>query len=469
MADRPNGGPGGSLAVEFLTRGVRHLVGAFARPSLLALLDFDAFFGPVPVVETVSFPAAGDALDAAVFQETPGAHSSNPPGDVGADEHWDLSDAGAYAGIRDEEEDAWLGGATVEKEAARRRLADLLDEVRDAPAAVFRAAAVVAPAVGLPRALAARCPLSLCLPPDPFQVRELLNEEGDAAALGETEAQLVWHAAGLTRGQVRDSLRLSRIDHGGLTPACLEQLLTDKRQIIRGEGLLELVRPPCALEDLVGLDLLKRWFAVVRRAVRGPVALGALPPPRGLLLGGMPGCGKSLAAQAMAGSLGWPLLRLDMSRLFGAFLGDAERNTRNALAMAEAMSPAVLWIDEVEKGLNPAATPSEARVYHTLLRWMNDRTACVYVTATANDGAAAPVEFARAGRLDGCFFEFPGAGERGELIRLALAAHGRDPAVHDFADLAAETAGRSCADLAGRWTSRTTACWPSGPSGTRGR
>ncbi|MGA2119517.1 MAG: AAA family ATPase [Bryobacteraceae bacterium] len=183
-----------------------------------------------------------------------------------------------------------------------------------------------------------------------------------------------------------------------------------------------------------------------------PAAAGVLPGGQGVVLGGLPGTGKSLCARAIAGELDWPLLRLDIGRIFTGLLGGAEENLREALAMAEAMGPVVLLVDDLDRALGHGQGGGvSGRVMNTLLTWMQERDRGVFLAATISDPTALPVEVLRAGRFEHMFFfDLPGESERAELVAHCLRRHGRDPGALVPETLAAATTWLSHADIAGR-------------------
>jgi SpoVK/Ycf46/Vps4 family AAA+-type ATPase len=175
-----------------------------------------------------------------------------------------------------------------------------------------------------------------------------------------------------------------------------------------------------------------------------------LPQPKGVLLVGHPGCGKSLCAQALAADWQVPLLRLDMAALFGPYLGQSEAALRQAIQTAEATSPCVLWIDEIEKGLAGATSGhgTTTRLFGRFIQWLQDKKSPVFVIATANDIASLPLEFRRAGRWDAVFYlGLPGTEDREAIFGLQLARHRQDPAAHDLPALAAATPSFSGAEI----------------------
>src|SRR5690606_21950540 len=195
---------------------------------------------------------------------------------------------------------------------------------------------------------------------------------------------------------------------------------------------------------------LKKWIAQRRAAFIGEKMPVKLDPPKGVLLLGVQGCGKSLAAKAIAGGFGVPLLRLDMGALYNKFQGETERNLRESLASAELLAPCVLWIDEIEKALatDTADEGVSQRVLGYLLTWMAERRAPVFLVATANQVHKLPAELLRKGRFDEVFFvDLPDAATRAEVFRIHLARRELDPAAFDLAALAEASEGFSGAEI----------------------
>lgn len=257
---------------------------------------------------------------------------------------------------------------------------------------------------------------------------------------------------GLTRREAERLLRRAALNRQVLDGEVTDEVLAEKEQTVRKEGILELCRPSVGFADVGGLERLKAWFAQRRRAFELAGERFGLRPPRGVVLVGVPGCGKSLSAKALAADWGVPLLRLDLGRVYAALLGESESRLRRALTTAEAVSPCILWIDELEKafsGLGQARDSGVAkRVFGTFLTWLEDRTAPVFVAATANDIQRLPPEFTRKGRFDEVFFAaLPDEAERRGILSIHLARRGRDPGRFDLAALAAASEGYSGAEI----------------------
>ncbi len=228
----------------------------------------------------------------------------------------------------------------------------------------------------------------------------------------------------------------------------------EKKQIIRKSGLLEYIEVEDTLGAVGGLDVLKTWIRKRRSAMEPRAREFGLPPPRGVLLVGVQGCGKSLAAKATATELNFPLLRMDVGRLFSKMVGETEFNIRRALQTAEAVAPVVLWIDEIEKGLSgvKSSAASDAgttsRVFGTIITWLQEKKSPVFVVATANEIEDLPPEILRKGRFDEIFFvDLPAESERAEILGIHLAKRGRDPGKFDLTHLARAGDGYSGAEL----------------------
>lgn len=246
----------------------------------------------------------------------------------------------------------------------------------------------------------------------PDSAREEVTSNGHRDALIDA-------ALGLTSDQISIALTQSLVERRRFDPAAV---IAQKRAVIRGSGL-EWHEPDArGMDGIGGLGELKAWLCRRRAGLGGAGAQWGLPVPKGVLLVGVPGCGKSLAAKCTAAAWGVPLLRLDVGALFSKWVGESEQTVRRALAVAETVAPAVLWIDEIEKGGLSASGGdggTGARVFATLLTWMQERSASVFAVATANDVSALPPELLRAGRWDETFFvDLPSDNERTEIAEI---------------------------------------------------
>ena len=265
---------------------------------------------------------------------------------------------------------------------------------------------------------------------------------------------IVRNLRGLSRRQIEriiaDCIATDRtFDRSDIT-----RILEQKRRLLSGTGVLEHVDTPADLEGIAGLRRLKRWLGARERAF-GPDAKDfGLDPPRGVLMLGVQGTGKSLTAKAVATAWSRPLLRLDPGRLYNKYVGESDRTLRDALAQAEAMAPIVLWIDEIEKGFAAVGGAGSndgglsKRMFGTLLTWMNDHTSPVFLIATANDIDALPPELLRKGRFDEIFFvDLPAEDVRREVFAIHLRKRRRDPESFDLDALAEASGGFSPAEI----------------------
>jgi SpoVK/Ycf46/Vps4 family AAA+-type ATPase len=234
----------------------------------------------------------------------------------------------------------------------------------------------------------------------------------------------------------------------------LDVIVAEKKQIIRRSQILEYFEAEEDLSAVGGMPLLKDWLAKRSLAFSERARRFGLPEPRGLLLLGVQGAGKSLMAKAVASQWQLPLLRLDLGRLFSELVGSSEQNMRTALRLAESVAPCVLWLDELEKGLGGVASShlsdagTTARVFGGFLTWMQEKTSPVFVIATSNDISILPPEALRKGRFDEIFFiDLPVLEERREVFAIHLARRGRDPLGFDLNRLARQSDGFSGAEI----------------------
>ncbi len=265
--------------------------------------------------------------------------------------------------------------------------------------------------------------------------------------------QLVKAAQGLTLAEAENAFAKAIADNQRLDADDIKLVMDEKRQVVRKSGLLEFYPVDESLADVGGLDALKRWLQRREGAFGEAARNFRLPAPRGLLLLGVQGCGKSLSAKAIASTWKLPLLRLDMGRIFSGLVGSSEENLRRAIHTAESLAPVVLWIDEIEKGLSGVGSGSNdsgvsARVFGTLLTWLQEKTAPVFVVATANRIDGMPPELLRKGRFDEIFFiDLPEQQERKDILGIHLARRKRAPAGFDLDALAAHAEAFSGAEL----------------------
>lgn len=266
-------------------------------------------------------------------------------------------------------------------------------------------------------------------------------------------AMVIRNLSGLTARQARRVIRDVVLDDRRLDAHDINRILAEKRRLFQGTGLLEYVEAPVDLNEIGGLGGLKRWLAQRQQAMSPEAAEFGLPAPRGVLMLGVQGAGKSLSAKAVATAWGRPLMRLDPGVLFDRYIGQSEARLRDTLRQAEAMAPIILWIDEIEKGFASAASQStdgglSKRMFGTLLTWMQEREAPVFTVATANDIEALPPELLRKGRFDEVFFvDLPGEAARAHIFAIHLRKRGRDPQRFDLPRLAEASEGYSGAEI----------------------
>jgi len=257
--------------------------------------------------------------------------------------------------------------------------------------------------------------------------------------------------SGLTLNQARQAVAWAVLDDDALTAQDIPRVLRRKCEAVRDEGLLEFYPPEDNTFELGGFDRLKAWLERARVGFTSEARALGLPAPRGILIVGVQGCGKSLAAKAIARAWKQPLLKLDAGRLYDKFIGESEKNLRKALDFAEAIAPSILWIDEIEKGFahgGEADGGLSQRILGSFLTWLQERQSPVFVAATANDVLALPPELLRKGRFDEIFFvDLPRAAEREAIFRIHLALRRQDPAGFDLAALTSASDGFSGAEI----------------------
>ncbi|MCL2142734.1 MAG: AAA family ATPase [Methanomassiliicoccaceae archaeon] len=267
--------------------------------------------------------------------------------------------------------------------------------------------------------------------PEREQIRDIMSTVKDQFGLDDRnydESQrLIDAALGLSTSEAWSAYACAVVERKMLTEEEIPLVSAEKEQVIRKRGNLEYYQPQQNLSDIGGLNRLKDWLKRREKAFTQDAQNFGLEPPRGIMLLGLPGTGKSLAAKAVANAWKLPLLRLDMGRVFGGIVGQSEENMRSALNVAETLAPCILWIDEIEKGMSgmqsSGATDggTTARVLGTFLTWMQEKKKPVFVVATANNIAQLPPELLRKGRVDEIFFvDLPDQMDRKEIIEIHL-------------------------------------------------
>ena len=350
----------------------------------------------------------------------------------------------------------WLRDPTV-----NRALRSLARSLTLAPRDEARAVIMLTAAGEIPPEIQAHS-VAMDFPlPDRAEIASLLDSalaalpddiKAQAAPNGTRDAAID-AAIGLTEEKAQGCFAKSLVSLRKLDPATIS---AEKERIIAEEKILEWVKPIKGGMDAVGgLEGLKPWLKQRRAAFGARARAYGLPTPKGVLLAGVPGCGKSLTAKAIAAAWGLPLLRMDMGSLKSKFVGESEGNLRRALKIVETIAPAVLWIDEIEKALAGATAGGQdggtsVDQLGTLLTWQQERTSPVFLVATANDCSSLPPELMR--RFDAIFFvDLPNQGERAAVLRAALAQHGLSPSTpHNLGidDLAAATQEFTGAEIA---------------------
>ena len=340
-----------------------------------------------------------------------------------------------------------------------RRLRDLADGFRTAR----RSIVLLAASIQLPPEVAAdAAPYELGLPSAEellpgvrFLLAEVTRDHAlpvalDVAGIG----QLAKNLLGLPEEEALRLLRKCVMERNKVDTGLLDDVLEAKRKALHTDGLLETVKRDTSFTDVAGLQGLREWIAKRKCALTPEGQRFGLVPPKGVLITGVQGCGKSLAARAVAGEWGYELARLDAGALYDKFVGESEKRLRKALDLAQKLSPVVLWIDEIEKAFASAGSSGDAdaglsqRLLATLLTWMQDREGGVFLAATSNNITILPPEMLRKGRFDEIFFvDLPNAAVRAALFSLHLKKRGRDAAGFDVNKLAGASDGFSGAEI----------------------
>ncbi|MBA4149286.1 MAG: AAA family ATPase [Verrucomicrobia bacterium] len=251
--------------------------------------------------------------------------------------------------------------------------------------------------------------------------------------------RLLQAALGLTLGEAENVFAKIIVKDERLSGDDVNEVFAEKQQIIRKSGLLDYYATDESFSNVGGLSILKEWLEKRAIAFSEQAREFGLPAPKGILMLGVQGCGKSLCAKAVSSLWQLPLLRFDMGKMFGSLVGSSEENVRRAIAVAESVAPAILWVDEIDKafagsqGSGSSDGGTTARVFGTFLTWLSEKTAPVFVVATANDISQLPPELMRKGRLDEIFFvDLPADEERADIFRIHLQRRKRDPQNFDL-------------------------------------
>lgn len=314
-----------------------------------------------------------------------------------------------------------------------RKIRDLLPILKQSPKP--KSVIIVSPSLVLPNDLQKDITVVDFPLPSFEEIKHLLDEMIAANKqsgritidLNEQEAEkLVKAAMGLTLQEAENAFARSMVNDGRLDINDLEVILDEKAQIIKKTGILEYIKSVEKIEDVGGLGNLKRWLKKRSNAWLDDAKKYCLPAPKGVLITGVPGCGKSLTAKAISAMWQLPLLRLDVGRIFSGIVGSSEENLRNAIKTAEAIAPCVLWVDELEKGFGGMGSGggdggTSTRVFASFLTWMQEKEKPVFVIATANNIHALPSELMRKGRFDEIFFvDLPTIRERTHIFNVHI-------------------------------------------------
>jgi AAA+ superfamily predicted ATPase len=314
---------------------------------------------------------------------------------------------------------------------------------------------ITSPVPQLPEELKDDAVLLDFMPPDiaglDAILARLINTPGvkvDLTAQG--REKLLSAALGLSSNQAQRVFAKAIVSGGGLDERKIDMVNAEKKQIICESGALEFFAPSETINDVGGLEVLKEWLRTREKAFGAEARDYGLPSPKGIALIGIPGTGKSLTAKTIAGLWRLPLIRLDVGALFGGLVCQSEENTRRALNLAETVSPCLLWIDEIEKGLSMGGGDggTSMRVFGSILSWMQEKTKPVFVVATANNIAHLPPELLRKGRFDEIFFlDLPTFKERKEIFDVHLRKRKRMGQAYDVDAMARAAEGYVGAEI----------------------
>jgi SpoVK/Ycf46/Vps4 family AAA+-type ATPase len=276
------------------------------------------------------------------------------------------------------------------------------------------------------------------------------NPSLDVSLDAPTRELIIKSAQGLTADEIESALARSLVESKKLS---VDHIIEEKKQIVRKTETLQFYPAESRMNDVGGHELLKDWLGKRSKSFTDAAQEFGIPAPKGVLMIGVQGCGKSLVAKAIAASWSLPMLKMDVGRIFGSLVGQSEQNMRKAIRIAESLAPCCLWIDELEKGFagmggGVSDSGTTARVFSTFLTWMQEKTAPVFLIATANDVSALPPELLRKGRFDEIFFiDLPESKEREEIFRIHLSKRKRDPEAFNVKALAKLTKGFSGAEI----------------------
>ena len=298
--------------------------------------------------------------------------------------------------------------------------------------------------------------------PDEAEISRIIDQFAHdneiSAGPADFQAELVTAFKGVSESEIKDLLSLAVSQDGELTKKALQLIFDQKQQMILKAGILEMIPLKESVADIGGLEILKDWLqkkAAVFKNMKAAAEFG-VAIPKGVLIAGVPGCGKSLSAKAAGKLFDVPLLRLDMGRLMGKYVGESEENMRKAIRLAEAISPCILWVDELEKafaGISSGGGGNEVttRLFGTFLTWMQEKKSAAFVVATANDITKLPPELLRKGRFDEILYvALPNDEERKKIFEIHLSKRRKQDVWNiDLNELVKSTDGYSGADIEG--------------------
>jgi SpoVK/Ycf46/Vps4 family AAA+-type ATPase len=327
-----------------------------------------------------------------------------------------------------------------------------------------RTVILTAPSITIPPELASLVEFLELPLPDRQRLHQIIDEVTERLSKAHTLRRtldpagleaMVDNLRGLTEEEAERTISQAIVGRYGLTPEIVTDVLRSKKEMLRRSDMLEFVDVSNTLASVGGLENLKRWLAQRQGTWEDQAKAFGLEPPRGVIILGVQGCGKSLCAQAIAGEWRVPLVKFDTAAIFDKYIGETEKRIRKVFQIAEELAPCVLWIDELEKvfaGSGPDSASVDAgvsaRILAAFLSWMQDRKAPVFVAATCNNVSALPPELIRKGRFDELFFvDLPNQAERQQIFAIQLARRKRNPADFNLAQLAAAAQGYSGAEI----------------------
>jgi SpoVK/Ycf46/Vps4 family AAA+-type ATPase len=333
------------------------------------------------------------------------------------------------------------GGGRQADPQVIRKIRDLFEQLKQSPSP--KNVIFLSPTLALPQELQKDVTIVDFDLPHFEEIKAVLDEMIEAnrqsgrivTDLTEQEAERLAKAAlGLTLNEAENAFARAMVADGRLDINDLNVILEEKRQTIKKSEILEFIATDIKIEDVGGLENLKRWLKKRNKSWLDSAARYGLPAPKGVLITGVPGCGKSLVAKAISAMWQLPLLRLDLGKIFSGIIGSSEENMRKAIKTVEAVAPSILWIDEIEKGFSGTSSSGDSgtssRIFGTFLTWMQEKTKPVFVIATANNIHSLPAELLRKGRFDEIFFvDIPTLKERKDIFQLHMNKRIKHPEV----------------------------------------